>query len=588
MRLTFSFLYVCLFFMLNAQAQRFSQVTSGAIVTTNYSSAGCSWADYNRDGYPDLYVCNAAASNQLFKNNGDGTFTEVTTSAIVTDSGVASAAIWGDYDHDGQVDLFVSNNPMTDSIPQFNFLYKNNGPPTYNFTAIGVSPTRDHANYTRSSSWVDYDNDGDLDLHMPEFMNSEKDYFFENNGQGDFHPVTLAFVSPFMESTGTASWIDYDHDGDQDLLMIKSGREDHHLYHNLLKETGSLSFQHVFDDGIEPHYDRTYQGSWGDYDNDGDMDVYVGNLKSLNFLYRNDGDSVFTRILDGPHVLDREVTQGSTWADFDNDGDLDLFVLNADSAASAYYENDGKGHFKRQLFSAIGAPIANISAGQSCATADYNNDGYLDLFVANGFVATDAHNFLYRNTGGSNHFIAITCRGTFSNTTAIGTKVWVKATINGSPRWQLRHITGSPTGNRSQDDLRVHIGLGNATIIDSIKIEWPLGLVEAYTNIASDQFLTYVEGAMTGLERPILSDLGLIVFPNPVQDVLTYRLEGVPVGTRYTVSLVDVAGRVVDTIVETLESNVSTMVSTAEIPPGIYFLEVRTETQFQVVKVMKE
>ncbi len=593
-----TFIVLCIFFFSGqiAHAQRFTQVSTGSIATTNLSSGGCSWADYNHDGYPDLYVSNTSTSNQLFKNNGDGTFQEVTTGGIVTDGGISNSAVWGDYDNDGNLDLFVSNNPPQNMSPQLNFLYKNNGPPTYGFTAVSTPATQTHANYTWSSSWVDYDNDGDLDLHMPDNKHLAKDYFYENNGMGGFTAVTPSFVTPLVESTGIASWIDYDHDGDQDLFMIKSGRshfsgrEDHRMYHNLLKETGTLSFSQVTTAAIVKHRDLDFQASWGDYDNDGDMDVYLGNFDNHNYLYRNNGDSLFTRMTFGPHVQENNATLGSTWADFDNDGDLDLYVLNTNLQASRYYENDGSGNFSTQLFSAIGPPVSNISAAQGCATADFNNDGYLDLFVANSFSAANARNYLYRNNGGSNHFIAITCEGTLSNAAAIGTKVWVKATINGVSRWQLRHITGCPTGNHSQDDLRVHVGLGDATTIDSIKIEWPLGLVETYTNAASDQFLTYVEGAMTGLQKPFPDGQGLTVFPNPVQDVLTYRLKGVPLGTRYTVSLLDVTGRIVDTaiaIVETLESNVSTM-AIAKIPPGIYFLEVRTETQFQVVKVIKD
>ena len=516
---------------LSVDAQLFTQVSVGSIATSNNSSGGCSWADYNNDGLPDLFISNTNTNNQLFKNNGDGTFEEITTGDIVNDGGISNTAVWGDYNNDGNLDIFVSNNPPNTSPPQLNFLYKNNGAPDYTFIKIFIPATQTDANYTWSSSWVDYDNDGDLDLHMPDNKHLRTDFFYKNNGDETFTAITPSFVTPDVESTGVVSWIDYDHDGDQDLFMIKSGRthpdngEDNRMYHNTLAETGNLGFQRVYTADMVNHFDLDFQASWGDYDNDGDMDVYLGNFDDSNYLYRNEGDSLFTQITTGAPVTNNTFTLGSTWGDFDNDGDLDLYVLNTNGQTSRYYQNDGVGNFTILSSTVVGTPVTNISAAQGCANADFNNDGYLDLYVVNSFI-NNGLNYFYENNGGSNNYFELTCKGTISNAAAIGSKIWIKATINGNPIWQLRHITGSPTGNRAQNDLRVHFGLGDATTIDSLIIEWPLGLKEIYTALASNQILEFVEGQITATGELEKENFNLEVYPNPFSSEtnITYQV----------------------------------------------------------------
>ncbi|MFK7775401.1 MAG: FG-GAP-like repeat-containing protein [Saprospiraceae bacterium] len=570
---------------INLNAQQFTQVFTGAITTSNNSSGGCSWIDYNNDGHVDLFVTNTNTDSQLFKNNGDGTFEEITTGDIVNDNGVSACSIWGDYDNDGNIDVFVSNNPPNTSPAQLNFLYKNDGAPNYSFSKILAPPSQDDANYTWSSSWVDYDNDGDIDLHMPDNKHLKTDFFYENNGDGTFTSVSPSFVTPNVESTGVVSWIDYDHDGDQDLFMIKSGRthpddgEDNRMYHNLLKETGSLEFQRVYTAEMVNHFDLDFQASWGDYDNDGDMDVYLGNFDAQNYLYRNEGDSIFTQITTGPAVTNNTRTLGSTFGDFDNDGDLDLYVLNTNGQVSRYYQNDGAGNFTNLFFSSIGTPVTNLSAIQGCANADYNNDGYLDLYVANSFTSGNAKNFLYKNNGGDNKYLLLTCKGTISNSSAIGTKIWVKATINGNPLWQLRHITGSPTGNRAQNDLRVHFGLGDATTIDSLVIEWPLGLKEAYTSISSNQILEVIEGEPLGLSELEKEKMALTVFPNPAQSEININYQVLHSNQKIQIKILDNSFREVKTIFEGVQQKgfQEFNLKTNDWTSGTYYLALKSE-----------
>lgn len=560
MKLKVLSLVLCLFFAIALPAQQFTQVIDGPLATANVSSGGCSWADFNNDGYPDLFVPNVNnTNNQLFKNNGDGTFTEIITGAIVSDGGISNSAVWGDYNNDGNLDIFVSNNPAATSDPQLNFLYKNEGAPDFHFSKVTSPATQTDANYTWSSSWVDYDNDGDLDLHMPDNKHLRTDFFYENENGETFTAIHPTFVSTEVESTGVVSWIDYDHDGDQDLFMIKSGRthpagaENNRMFHNDLAETGNLAFRRVYTAEMVNHFDLDFQASWADYDNDGDMDVYLGNFDNSNYLYRNEGDSLFASINVGVPVTDNTRTLGSSWGDFDNDGDLDLFVLNTAGQASRYYRNDGTGNFSSLNAGQIGTPLSNLSAAQACANADYDNDGYLDLFVANVLFNGNGRNFLYHNNGGSNNFISIRCRGTISNAAAIGTKVWVKATIDATPRWQLRHITGSPTGNRAQDDLRVHFGLADADQVDSLIIEWPLGLKEVYTNIPSNQFLQYTEGQVTSVSDSEIETDFLSISPNPSDrhTTIRYHLQGPR--QKIQIHLVDTSQKIIATLFDGLQ-----------------------------------
>jgi len=515
----------------------FNRVTEGAIVENRSFSIGSSWGDYDNDGDLDVFVSEGRSSeqNKLYRNDGNLNFTLV-DNAITQDAANSSSAVWGDFDNDGNLDLYVSNNATPPALPQPNFLYKNDGAPNYTFTKLTTESPAIDSNYTWSSSWVDYDNDGDLDLHVPENRHLGLDFFYENNGSPDsegrfFTKTVIDFVTDVVESTGVVSWMDYDNDGDQDLFMIKSGRshptgnEDNRIFHNQLSETGALNFQRVTTAGMVNHLDRDFQASWGDYDNDGDMDVYLGNFDGSNYLYQNEGDSLFTRILEGALVEDSTPTLGSSWGDYDNDGDLDLFVANTVGQLSAYYENDGTGGFTKLESEKVGSPVLNRSNAQSCANADINNDGYLDLFIANGPLSATvlASDYLYLNNGGDRNYLLLSLKGVNSNAAAIGTKVRIKTTNNNNESvWQMRVVSGNPTGDRAQNSLRVHFGLNETTVIDSMIVEWTSGQQDIFTNVQASQICQITEGGTTTCElltktKEQLVDLtDFKVSPNPV------------------------------------------------------------------------
>ncbi len=575
-------------------AQAFTRVTTGPVASETAVSQGVAWGDYNADGFIDLFVANGNARNALYTNNGDGTFTKVTTGAIATDSGDSRGSLWADYDNDGDLDLYVSNRggnvpPPVTAPAQANFLYRNDGPPNYTFTKVTDEPPATQANFTWSSSWVDYDNDGDLDLHMPDNLHAADDFFYENDGSGHFTAVTPAFIEPGSgPSTGVASWIDFDDDGDQDVLLAKSGRflppgaEDNRLFLNRLSDNGSLGFEEITTGGIVTHFDNDFQVSWADYDNDGDMDVFLGHAGGprgvANYLYRNDGGGVFTALTTGPVVTDTDGTLGSGWGDFDNDGDEDLLVANG--GLDKLYRNNGDGTFTTLTQAEAGSIVSTPGNSWGAAWADYNNDGFLDAIVINSSTA----NYLYQNTvANGNHWINIAAEGTTSNRSAIGAKVRVKATIFGQPMWQVRHLSGSPTGDRSQNSPRAHFGLGDATHIDTLRVEWPSGLVEEVYHVPADQFLIATEGMVPSLvsteggallpDQPLLAES----FPNPFRDSTTIQYTLPQPGT-VRVHVYDLLGRLVASLVDTVQPNGTHQVTfdARHLPSGTYLCRLET------------
>lgn len=575
-------------FPAESQGQAFKRITTGPVATDTGRSLGVAWGDYNNDGHLDLFVANTGVGNWLYTNNGDGTFTKVTSGPVVGDTGDSRGSLWADYDNDGDLDLYVSNRggnvppPVTAPV-QANFLYRNDGPPNYTFTAVTDQPVTTTANYTWSSSWVDYDNDGDLDLHMPDNLHAADDFFFENDGRGQFSSVVPAFVEPGSQpSTGVASWVDFDDDGDQDVLLAKSGRflsggaENNRLFRNQLAETGTLGFEEITTGGIVTHFDNDFQASWGDYDNDGDLDVFLGHAGgpqgNNNYLYRNDGDGTFIAIVGTP-LTAATFTLGSAWGDYDNDGDLDLLVASA--GTDELFRNEGGGTFTKLTGTEAGDIVTTSGNGWGAAWGDYDNDGLLDAIVVND--GTSSQNYLYRNTqANGNHWLHLDAQGTVSSRSGIGARIYATATIEGQRVRQVRHITGSPTGDRSQNPLRVHFGLGDAEQIDTLRILWPAGTIDVLTNVAVDQILTVEEGSspIGRIEAPAVP-AGLQLheaYPNPFREAMTLHY-ALPQAASVRLAVFDLLGRrvyVQDEGVQPAGTH-QFRVSAAALPNGTYF-----------------
>jgi hypothetical protein len=442
----------------------FTKITTGPVATEGGDSSGCAWGDFDDDGFIDLFVANNPSLNALYRNNGDGTFTKNTNSHPTRDRGYGCA--WGDFNNDGMLDLFVANQNE-------NYLYNNDC-----CGAIDKIPFMAAAgSVSWSGSWADYDRNGWLDLFIANGANNN-DILIDNQ----YNSFVLVTNGPVVTSGGSSiagSWGDFDNDGFPDLYVANNGGLSF-LFHNNRDGT----FARVNAEPFQSDSGNAIVADWGDYDNDGDLDLAVARY-GPNLLYRNNGNGTFAKITAGAIVTDSQQSEICQWVDYDNDGFIDLFAANTSGQNESLYHNNGDGTFTKLTTGSIVNDGGN-SAG--AAWGDYDNDGFLDLFVANWQGSRP--NFLYRNNGNSNAWLKLRCLGTTSNRDAVGAKVRVKAFFRASERWQLREISG---GIGFGQTPYANFGLGDATNAPIVRIEWPSGIVQELNDIAVKRFITVTE-----------------------------------------------------------------------------------------------
>jgi len=365
--------------------------------------------------------------------------------------------------------------------------------------------------YSETASFGDYNNDGLVDLYVTNSEGNKKNFLYKNLGSHTMEAVVMGSPVTDAGASRNVSWTDIDDDGDLDLFVTNESWEKDQLYRN----DGDGSFTKLTEPLITVDPFSTMSSSWGDIDNDGDLDVFLANDGSKNQLFRNDGNFVFTRILTTDISTASAKSFSSAWSDIDNDGDLDLFVTNAFQTGvrlkNKLYINDGTGDFTEVTDDVV---VMDQGWSYGCAFGDYDNDGFQDLAVATTrFGNADEADYLYHNNGNENHWLMVSLEGKTTNRSAIGAKVRVKAVLNGVAIWQMREIFAQ-SAYCSQNDMRAHFGLGDAVLVDSIVIEWPSGIVQHMTNVLPNQILAIEEDLVNAVspERP---SFGLKIFPNP-------------------------------------------------------------------------
>jgi len=464
----------------------FTSVTPGDIGSDQLFSEGGSWADYDGDGDLDLFVTNIINQNNiLYRNEGNGSFTSVTGISPVTDGGFSYGSHWVDYDNDGDVDLFVVNGGGSQN--EVNFLYRNDNA---SFTRITDGPVATDANGSWSAAWADYDLDGDLDLFVANY--NQPNALYENDGSGAFVRLSGSGVEGNNTPSLGSSWADYNGDGYPD-LFVANANFGSGAVNNLYTNNGEGTFSEVTTGSVASDLNNSVAASWGDPDNDGDLDLLVTNyFNENNALYMNNGDGTFTPASGIAPVQDGGLSVGSAWGDFDNDGDLDLAISDDEAnGLNRLYLGDGLGGFT----AVTGEPVVtDVARTNSMTWADYDGDGDLDLFTANGDQApNELSNFLYKNNqNNGNNWIKLRLNGLLSNAQAVGAKVHVRARIDGENRWQMQEIS-TQTGYNSQNSLDVEFGLAGATRVDSIRIEWPSGIVQRIASVDVNQLLEIEE-----------------------------------------------------------------------------------------------
>jgi hypothetical protein len=572
----------------NSNAQRFTRINTGSVVSDGGASQGVSWIDYDNDGYLDLFITNmmypGGHVNFLYRNLGDGTFNKITSGQVVTDSYASRSCTWGDFDNDGNPDLFVTNLGS-----HSNCFYKNNGDGAF-IKETGSIITQENPTST-SASWGDYNNDGLLDLVV---ANYGKNFLFQNDG-ADFIKIIEGPIATDETTSYLTLWGDYNNDGNPDLFVANSS-DIGPLPNNLYKNNRDGSFNSIQEDPVVT--DNTEMGSgasWGDYNNDGHLDLFVANISyqtaGNNFLYHNNGDGSFTRITTGNIVNDGGYSFGSAWGDFDNDGDLDLAVANFNVGAGGVnflYSNNGDGTFTRLTGEEI---TTDDFSSVGLAWGDYDRDGDLDLMVANSRNDNE-NNALYRNNGNSNSWINIKLIGTQSNKSALGTKLRMKAVIDGQSIWQLREVSGL-TGYCSQNSLNVHFGFGDALIIDSLKIEWPSEIVQVFENVEVNHFISIEEGNVLGIidnghinQSPHNFHL-FQNYPNPFNPATTIKYSLSTEGF-VTLKIYGVLGNEIATLVneEKLTGTYEINFDATGLPSGFYFYQLKADLYSSTKKML--
>ena len=574
-------LFLLFFSTASLQAQVFEKILTGPVVNDGGSTYGSAWIDFNHDNYTDLFITTVYNENdQLYINNGSGNFTLFINNPIVQDSIYSYSSTWADIDKDGWEDGFITHGNYY-APNQLNALFKNNTNSVFVQIPGGVAAS-DTGN-SDGATWADYDNDGFIDLFIANYNNGPN-FLYHNSGNNTFSKIYTGPVSTDVAiASSSGAWGDYDNDGYLDLFVANFGSFNF-LYHN--NQDGT--FTKITTGDIVNNIGDSHGASWGDYDNDGYLDLFVNRWYDQNdLLYHNKGNGTFTLIINSPVVRNTGYGTGSSWGDYDNDGDLDLIVGNSSAfTATEYnylYENTGNGNFSTLNTLPF---INDVSYARGVTWSDYDNDGDLDLHISNEYYHDD---FLYENLGNNNHWINIHLFGVYSNRSAIGAKVHVKAIINGEPVWQMNFVS-SQTGYSGENSLNVEFGFGNATIIDSLKIEWPSGRICYLTNVATDQFVNIDElcNLSTTVSESVSERKNIFsIYPNPVTNDLNILFNNSVKG-KILIKLYDETARLIKQYNFSENKYINIPNLNQQIKAGIYFISLQSEDKLYWQKIVMQ
>ena len=479
------------------------------------SGVGAAFLDFDQDGFIDIFACNGtwveglssgekpkdASHNQLYRNLGNGTFEDVTDKAKVGGPWYCMGITVGDYDNDGFPDIYLSNYGN-------NVLLHNEGDGTFSDVTKRASAGGGNL-FSVGATWFDYDNDGFLDLYVGNYLtfdpnykyyyapdgfpgpiayDSQPDILFHNKGNGTFEDVTEAMG--IVDRDGRAMGVgagDYNGDGYMDVYVAND-----HTVNYLWRNNEGKGFTDVgtmSGTGFSQAGEATVSMSvdFADFNGDGLMDMFISDDNYCS-LYENLGDGVFN---DNAYVSGISVASGqfvgwsSSFLDYDNDGDVDIFKSNGElkhlyGQEDQMFENVGGGKFKDVSVS-LSSYFQEENVGRGACLGDYDNDGDIDIYIAN---IDNPCKFIRNNKGNQNNWILLDLKGTTSNRDAIGALV----TIVSDGKSQVAQKK-STTGYLSQGDPRMHFGIGKSDKIEKISIRWPSGKMQELTDVTPNQIL---------------------------------------------------------------------------------------------------
>ena len=502
--------------------------------------SGVAFFDYDNDGWIDIYLTNGvrfeetytpqnAPTQHLYRNNRDGTFTDVTAKAGLVHTGWGTGVAIGDYDNNGWDDLFCS-------YWGHNILWHNNGDGTFTDVTQKASLWENRVRWGTGSTFLDYDRDGFLDLFVSNYIELDiqkvpiagelgechwkgipvmcgprglpagRNILYHNNGDGTFRDVSekAGILKPGPRYSITAVSYDFDNDGWPDIYVAVDSMPSiffHNNHDGTFSDIAPTAGCAYNEDGEE----QSGMGvGVGDYDCNGWLDIFKTNFAGdTPNLYHNNGDGTFTdaAFVSGLGINTQYVCWGAGFMDYDNDGWTDVFHVTGHVypeiesyhldtrflSPRLMYHNLGNGKFK-DVSKAMGPGVNALYSSRGCAFGDFDNDGDIDALILN----MNDYPSLLRNDGGNeNNWITIKLLGTTCNRTAIGARVRV---VTGK-HTQMDEVH-SGTSVMSQSDLRLHFGLGQVKQIDLIEVKWPTTQkIEKFTNIEANQSLTIKEGS---------------------------------------------------------------------------------------------
>ncbi|RKU30914.1 hypothetical protein C6497_03955 [Candidatus Poribacteria bacterium] len=507
--------------------------------------SGAGFADIDNDGDLDLYIVNipgmyktdpstlsSTSENVLYRNDGNGRFTDITSHAGVGDVGFGMGCVFADYNGDGFVDLYVTNFGN-------NLLYRNNGDST--FTNVTDVAGVDCPLWSTGACFADYDNDNDLDLYVcnyvdfdlvkfedkkeeslqsgkfvpnalnPTVFEPQENVLYRNNGDGTFTDVTsiVGVAAPGGRSM-QAIFCDFDEDSDVD-LYVANDTSDNHVYRN----DGDGTFTDVSAESWAADFRGSMGLAAGDYDADGDIDIFISHWIDQEYvIYRNllkeeksslNSSSQGIRFVDESYsamlaeVTLKEIGWGTSLFDYDNDGDLDIFVANGSTFQhldqpevlipqhNQLFQNEGDGTFSDiSKSSGINFLPARVSRGSTFG--DYDNDGDIDIFIVNNYAKARLLKNNTVETKKNNNWLKINLIGVNKNRNAIGAKIQLKA----SNANQIREIYAGES-YMSSNGFITHFGLGKSTKVDSIQVTWTDGKTQSLKDININQLIEIIQ-----------------------------------------------------------------------------------------------
>ncbi len=470
---------------------RFTDVAAQMGVAKKDRARGNAWGDFDGDGDLDLFTSGIEALHALYRNDGDR-FVDIAAAAGLGDTRGGWAAVAADYDNDGDLDLYVTRDGWEGRRP--NKLYDNDGSGAFHDAAPAAGVADSAASFT--AAWADYDSDGQIDLYVAEGIigDGTPNKLYRNQGDGTFQDRAAAAGVGHPGKTLGVAWGDYNDDGHPDLYAVDVDGPNA-LYQN----RGDGTFQdRAVEAGVTAPVQGGYVPIFFDYDNDGDADLFVTGMAHYGqfiesqitgrpahsahaHLYRNDGDNRFTAMANKLGLARSFGSMGAGWGDVDLDGRVDIYLANG-GPIMARFEPNILLHNREDGFADIteAAGVGNIGKGHGSTFADYDNDGDLDLYAGIGghYPGDLWPNSLYRNDGPTHPALILSLEGTQSNRNAIGARLLLR-----QGEYLHHSEVGSGGAFGSTNSLDMELGLGDRGPVDELEIRWPSGRIDRYRDL---------------------------------------------------------------------------------------------------------